>query len=333
MRIPKRILVLASLTFGGLVAACDTTTDTEASAPFDAGAALSDYEALEQALSSEGLAGFQMLTGRTPLGSLGPSRSGAARSPIISDFHRGATFVYDPEEDEYVVDRSRPGAPATGVRFVLYEIDAHGFPLVDQETGYADLVDEGDTSREDIVLHVGVVQHGVTMLDYRVALDETGTGGTLSVGGFLVDDGPRLDFAIEATGVDHGVRSSVDVSFDLGIHARDFEVSGSVRGEEGEPEGEGEIHVFARHRDESFRVDVIGDDGMIDGSVELNGELFATVSGPADDPTFLGASGAPLTGLEFLVLWHVVDSAEDVFDLLEDLLDPVDELVFLGAVL
>jgi hypothetical protein len=56
------------------------------------------------------------------------------------------------------------------------------------------------------------------------------------------------------------------------------------------------IQVTARHRNDSFRVDVAADDGIIDGTVELNGALFATVSGPKDDPTFLRASGDPLMG-------------------------------------
>ena len=98
-------------------------------------------------------------------------------------------------------------------------------------------------------------------------------------------------------------------------------------------EGEGDIEINARHRDESFGVDLTENDGIIDGAVELNGQLFATVSGPAADPTFLGSSGEPLTGREFLVVWHVIDSVEDIFDLLEELLDPVDDLVFLGAIL
>jgi hypothetical protein len=97
--------------------------------------------------------------------------------------------------------------------------------------------------------------------------------------------------------------------------------------------GEGDIDVTVRHRDQSLRVDVRGSDNNIDGSVFLNGDLFATVTGDADAPTFLGASGEPLTGLEYLVLGRVFDAVEDVFDFLEDLVDPVDDLILLGVVL
>ncbi len=69
------------------------------------------------------------------------------------------------------------------------------------------------------------------------------------------------------------------------------------------------------------------------GPSSSDGEVFATVSGPADAPTNLGAAGNPLTYEEVLVLQRIVDAIEDVFDFLEDLLDPIDDLVTLGLIL
>ena len=362
MSVQRWIHVLVSIAVGAVTVACDTSTEPVGSAPIDLGSALADYEAMDAILSSDGFAGFRALANRTPFAgspaaiegvgkvadgpaaqrrALGRALAGytsgntnsAAGAPIISDLHRGATFVYDPETDDYVVDPERPGAPTTGVRFIIYQVDVAGRPLVDHEIGHADLVDEGDGSLEDIILHMIVTEGSETILDYRTALDDTGSGGTLAVLGFVSGDNIRLDFDIDAVGTQNGARSSLDLTFDLRINARGFHVAGSVRGVDEGTEGEGDIEVTVRHGDKSLRVDVSGDQGIIDGSVELNGQLFATVSGPADDPTFLGSSGEPLTGAEFLVLWHVLDSVEDVFDLLEDLLDPVDELVFLGAIL
>lgn len=324
--------ILATITLAGLTVGCEAGTSPQESAPFEANTALADYQALDAALSGDGVDGLRQLSGRLPLQTI-PSAGSPATSPIISGLHRGATFVYDPTRDEYAVDPDRTGAPATGVRFILYELDGTGTPLPDQESGHADLVDEGDGSAEDIVLWMTVVQSGVTVLDYRTSLDENGPEGNLTVDGFLVGDNVRLVFSIDGAGVHEGARSEVNLSFDLRIDARDFQVTGSVAGREEGAESGGRIQVTAQHRDESFGVDVVGDDGIIDGIVELNGALFATVSGPEDDPTFLRASGDPLTGLEFLVLWRVIDSVEDVFDFVEDLIDPVDELVLLGAVL
>jgi hypothetical protein len=61
--------------------------------------------------------------------------------------------------------------------------------------------------------------------------------------------------------------------------------------------------------------------------------VFATAKGDHENPTILGRNGEPITGVELLVLGRIIDSVEDVFDFLEDLLDPVDDLVFWGLVL
>lgn len=353
------------LVAAGFAAACDAGTGPELRTDLDTDAALADYEALQTALGSAELVGFQALAGRTPFGGApaavdavagmrapgsgadarafaldlfrrvraGRSLDGAAAAPIISDFHRGATFVYDPDLDRWVVDPDRDGAPATGVRFVLYEVDGRGDPIVDQERGHADLIDEGDFSNQDIALRLKVVEDSETVLDYATTLDDQGTRGELTVNGWLQGDGVRLDFDIHAIGTDDGGTETLDLDFDLAVEARDFSVSGSVSGiEEGE-DGAGHIDVSVHHRDASIRADVSGDDGVLDGTIYLNGDVFATVSGPEDDLVFLGADGHTLTWPEMLVLRHVFDSIEDVFDFLEDLVDPVDELVVLGAIL
>jgi len=75
-------------------------------------------------------------------------------------------------------------------------------------------------------------------------------------------------------------------------------------------------------------VDMTGEDGILDGTIFVNGEAFATVTGPEDDPVIADPEGGPLTVSELRVLRR-----EDVFDFLEDILDPVDELVLLGFIL
>jgi hypothetical protein len=290
--------------------------------------AVSDYEAIERALTSPVLSGLGPIGEQSLLFGSSARTSGPAGAPIISQFHRGKTFVYDLEFENYRVDPERDGAPATGVRFITYATDAAGRPIVGQETGYADLVDEGDGSAEDVALHLLVRQGAAAVLDYSIRADDTGHGGTLAVGGFL-QGADRLEFTVDV----EGRHDELDVDFDLGIDARDFEVSGSVYGAKEGESGEGEIEIHARHGTHSFTVDVTGDDDMIDGTIELDDRLFATVSGPAAAPVFLGASGRPLTPLELLVVLHLVDVSEDLFDLLEDLVDPADNLIFLGAIL
>jgi len=144
------------------------------------------------------------------------------------------TFVYDPETDDYAADPERTGAPETGVRLITYEVDEAGMPIVEQETGYADLIDEGDQSAEDIVLHLIVVQNEITVLDYRTTLDENPNRGALTLHGFLQGDGVRGDFHIEAVGTESEAQTMLDVAFELRVDARDFSITGNVSGiEEG----------------------------------------------------------------------------------------------------
>jgi hypothetical protein len=154
----SRLSRLASIAaLGTFAVAYDSSTGPDLETTLDTEAALSDYEALDAAFSSTEFAGFQALGGRTPFGAspaaidvvaafsapraedggrafalnlarrihaadatLGPAATtrGPATAPIISDTHRGVTFVYDLETDDYAADPERTGAPETGVRFI-----------------------------------------------------------------------------------------------------------------------------------------------------------------------------------------------------------------------
>jgi hypothetical protein len=362
----NRAAFFCSLTF--IAAGCDTGTGPTAETELDTEEALADYEALATALGSSDWAGFQALGGRTSFSGAAAAvvavngltdadreddgrrfalrlaeglrhamteaeGGGPAAAPIISGLHRGATFVYDPSTDDYQVDPDRSGAPETGVRFIIYAVDESGTPILAEETGHADLVDEGDGSAEDIVLHLTVVHMDATVLDYRTTLDFDLGSGTLTVRGFLSGDDVRLDFDLELAARESGEDTLLDIAFDLRIDSRDFSIVGQVQGIEDGDDGGGEIDITVRHRGDSIRVDVHGSNGLLEGTIFVNGAVFATVDGPADDPTIVGATGQALTFGEFLVLRQIFDTIEDVFDFVEDLVDPVDELVVLGIIL
>jgi len=357
-----------TMLLGLMSAACDGSTAPSITESLDTDAAIEDFQALENVFASEDWAAFQALGGRTPFGAAGASievagalagaatRDGGlsltstlvdrvvaahadfdeapALGPIISGWHRGSTFVYDPSTDEYEPDLTREGAPATGVRFIVYAVDPAGVPIIAEERGYADLIDEGDGSAEDIALRLRVVMGDETVLDYLTTLDHDATSGALSVGGFLAGDGARLDFDIRAAAREADGVTLLDVDFDLAVEARGFSITGAVRGiEDGAEDDGGSVDITVRHRSDSLRVDMTGADGLLDGSVYLNDRLFATVQGPEDDLVFLGADGHPLRPGEILVLHRIVDVIEDAFDFLEDLIDPVDEIVLLGVIL
>jgi len=328
---------------------------------------MADYEALDGILASPGMEGFRALAQGVTFGSFGQAvtfaagvaedlsllgepgggralasqlaRSaadvgfGPAENPIISSFRRGKTFVYDPSLGRYVMDPALAGAPATGVRFILYEPGPDGRPDPEKEMGYADLIDEGDDSLEEIALRLVVVEGVDTILDYRTTVDVLAQGGEVTVDGFLQGDTERLDFHIQVAASAGGDGATLDISFEMAIENRAFSIGGSVKGAAGDSGAGGEITLLVRHGTDSFSLEAAGSDAEILGAVYLNGELFATVEGDPNSPTIRGAGGGEITWAEILVLRRILDWAEDVFDLFEDLLDPVDELVIIALIL
>lgn len=354
------LMVLVLLTG---VTACESSTSPRSLLELDTGAALADYETLTRVLSTQGFAGFQALEGRTPFGErsgvsavagLGgaeaassprafamqllqdarqveASADGPWAAPVLSDRFLGKTFVYDSTLDEYVVDPERTGAPAGGVRFVLYEVDAQGRPRSGKEIGYADLVDEGRGSAADVQLRWIAVESGKTILDYRTSVDESPDQARVTVDGFVLDDGARLDFSVDLKGRTAGGKSFLDMNFDLRVDDRDFRVTGEVRDvEDGKENGGGSVVVAVKHRAQALRVELDGSGGTVDGSIFVDGRLFATLTGDPDHPEVKGASGEPVTTGEAMVVLAVVEIVDDVFKLVEDLLEPVHELLVLG---
>ncbi len=257
----------------------------------------------------------------------------AARGPIISGWHRGTTFVYDPDTDRYQPDLTRADAPETGVRFILYDVDETGTPIVESEVGHADLVDEGDGSVEDIVLRLTAVVHEETVLDYRITLDHDAASGALTVDGFVVGAGVRLDFAVALALSEVDGVGQAELDFELAVDARDFVVVGHVSGIREGHEGMGSAELDVSHGSRTVAVRMLAEAGELDGTVLLDGAPFATITGPARDPVIADPDGEPLTLKELRVLRRIVHVVGDVLDLLEDVLDPVDELVLLGVVL
>jgi len=349
-----------------MLAGCDSSTGPDEGPAFDTEKAQADHEALDVLLSSDFMEGFRAMSAGIDFQSVGaegalamalgkelpalsdPARAGSAatrvvevmaereqrplESPIISQFSRGKTFAYDPGLGRYAWDPELEGAPETGVRFILYEPGTDGKPDPSAQIGYADLIDEGDDSAEDIALRLVVVEGSDTVLDYRTTLDVADQSGTITVDGFLQGDQDRLDFQIEVTGSGGDDGNARDINFEMGLDTRDFLIQGSVSGVESDSGEGGDIDLLVAHGSDSFQVDVTGTDQALDGTVYLNGQLFVTVSGSPDDPLFTNAGGASPTFTETLVLRQIIDSTEDVFDFWEDLLDPVDELVILAII-
>ena len=310
-------------------AACDNAAAPETDEAFDARSAVDDYAALEGILSTADWQGLGVIAKAAPAAA--PARiggaSGPAAAPIISDFSRGATFVYDAELGDWVKDPDRDGAPSNGVRFIVYE-EVAGVPDPSRERGFADLIDMGDNSVDDVVLRLQVTEEGTMTMDYGLQADETGGRGFIRAQGFVRGDDGRLDFDVQLEGSEAGPN---EIVFDLAVDERDFTVRGNLVGSDHSDDGE--VHISAEHRVNSLDLDFVALGGEVSGGVDLDGNNFVRVSGTPDDPQFTRPDGSPLRPLEVLALLRVVDLAEDVFDLVEDLVDPVGDILALGLIL
>ncbi|MBL8959486.1 MAG: hypothetical protein JNJ98_06525 [Gemmatimonadetes bacterium] len=357
-----RLTRALTLALVAMTAACEQST-APGTDGLDPAAALADYQALNQLLGSEGFDAVSGLGGRTPMStgtlvaamqdlpSLVQGRAGReyavnlfraahqqARTStfaktVISTRHLGRTMVYSPALDRYVIDSARTGAPSNGVRFVAYEQDAGGKPVVGREIGYADLLDEGANTGPAIALRLKVVTRNVTTLDYRTTVDVSTTGGSIDVTGFATDGPARFDFTIGLDARKVGARTLLDADFQFAVPTRNFTINGTVRDVEEGRDGEGKITVTARHQENTLRSAVTGTAGTLDGTITWNGTTFVTISGPASNPTLRGRTGQPLTGDELLMVRNVMQLNDDVFDLVEELMEPVEDLVLLGTIL
>jgi hypothetical protein len=357
---PSLLLLLSALATG-----CQETSGPGALSQLNAAAALADYQAMDAVLQSNGWNSFRMTAANLDVTRIGAAPALAARAsaaldqlarggnprafagaltavangvavevarlPLISEGNRGKTFVYDAERHDWVIDPAQTGAPANGVRFITYQPKG-AEPDATKPIGHADLIDLGGAS-SGIALRLIVVEGSLTVLDYETTLEGENGSGHVTVEGFLQNQRDRLDFDIDVRGQNTNGTERGDVSFDLAMAAREFHVSGDVHSEKQNGSEHSTVDLGVRHGTASFRVDIANDLGTLSGDIDLNNAAFAKVSGTAGQAVFKNPSGGDITGTEALVLWRIFDITEDVFDLFEDLVEPIAGLVIMAVIL
>jgi hypothetical protein len=351
------------------VAACGDTgklsTEPE-DVSFDAARVQADAQAMENALASPVLRSFAVMAGHLSVGpsaraavhgsvdllAAGPAlaqsdakqvaaalagrvMSGVPASPndqrVIPPEVLGITLVYDPVRREYVPAPERGGAPADGVRFILYAVNpVTRQPIVDTEVGYADLIDKGDARPSSIALQLIVVSDGMTHLDYSVTASGSEQSGSLEVAGFLTDGETRLEFDISANGKDTGSGRALNVDFDFAVPARDFRVEARVAVEHSALGASQEIELVIQSESTTLRFDVEEDERTVNATVRVNDQSFATISGDRHHPVVRGGSGRVLTPEDAHALRRMLGLVEGVFQVFGELLGPVAGMVELG---
>ena len=335
---PLALLVVAAAACGG-----DDATGPGSDDPFDPEQSNTEFAAVEQAIGanadleadmihvSAALAAMPSgawilepsdLAARTPLvGAVhaAPLALSGASQPIIPADLLGTTFEWNDVEGAYAATE-RTGAPAAGVRFILY--DRTQVPPV--EDGFLDLTDESDPSADRLNVHVE--KNGVTRLDYDVEVVETTSTLTLTVDGFLTDGTSRVDFEVVQAIAETAGGFSMAVSYSLSLageslgvdveYVLDFATTASVELTTTFVNGANTLVLYLSQEGE----------GDLTGSVEWNGDLVMTIIfDGTGQPTFLGPEGEELTAAEAAAIQEMFEISFDGLGLLEAY------LLFLGA--
>ncbi|MEO8621564.1 MAG: hypothetical protein ABI625_10895 [bacterium] len=218
-----------------LTAAChDDASVNPRVEPFDAAGALAKFEPVAAVLD-QGV--FKSFYGALPVFEHF-FRSGDS-SPGIPPGVLGQTFVYDPTSKLYVVDQHATGAPANGVRFVLYAWEqtqlAPASPLT--RLGYVDLApanggNSGEATRILMVRDAGqtaiadfVVAHGFTADIQSFGIAGSATDGTttmnISLDGTRTAANPHhLVFDVTLSSQALGIRAVERLTFDQATAAQ-----------------------------------------------------------------------------------------------------------------
>jgi hypothetical protein len=226
----------------------------------------------------------------------------------------GATFVYNPDLGEYQIDPEATGAPADGVRFILYAVDPilHSVVLPLNQVGYLDLIDVS-TASADAVRIVAVVGD-VTYIDYVASASVGTSSATISAEGFLFDGTDQVDFDMSIT----LTTSQFSVDYLLSTDDGSIRLQAALSSEDESMtaeltlEGDGDTIVL------EFTVGT----STVSGEIRYNGDVVVTVAGTPEAPTFTKPDGTALTQDEIDALEAFGEIVDYLFDAFDNLLWP-----------
>jgi hypothetical protein len=241
----------------------------------------------------------------------------------ISSSVLGTTFVWDEINDVYVAS-SLTGAPANGVRFVLYAVDPVMLRPVEPvvEVGYADVIDQSTASTTDI--RVKVAEANVVYLDYDVTVTGTASGGVVTISGFASNGSSRADFNLKSTVSDTAGGLVVSLDYDINVPSRGVSLNWTAT-LANISDTDVAVTLDLSIAGPNGNVRLVGTFGASGGTftVKVNGDPFATVTLTGSQPVITGAHGDPLTPDEEETLRTILDYYEQSQSAFTDLLAPI----------
>jgi hypothetical protein len=350
LQVAKRSVTLLAAVSIALTGCGDSSPDV----PFNPAGTSADIDAIGAAFGTSTMADFQSLSflfdaaygaplisssaaaldirGRGPAGMRAAAMRSAKRlarllPPAKASFGvvgaaipagiAGTTFEYS---GGVYVAGVRSGAPANGVRFLLYAVDpVTGLPTTAlEETGYVDITDLSGTSIQSA--RVQVVSGSTTYIDYTATANPA--TGRVTVVGFVTDGTYRANLNLRTTVTAAGALTLVysldvpqrDVSIDLTLGASNLDTQNPT------------ISINLSMSGPNGTLSMIGQFTVDGGTLTVrNGSTTLatiTVTGAAD-PVITGADGLPLTDEDATALRGIFDLSGEAMASFDQMLVPV----------
>jgi hypothetical protein len=256
--------------------------------------------------------------------------AGPASGPLLPVDFLGRTYEHDQLEG-YWHNADRLGAPANGVRFILYEVDPITEDPGTTEIGYVDLMDESTTLA--YIARVVAVTGGVERINYTVSAVIANQTLSFNISGFISDGTDQVDVDLSLSFTDTFPVSSATVDYLISVPTRDFDVDATVVLTFNNETLQGSIAIDGSFMQGAHTVTVSalvefgeGDVPTEGGTVEIHvdGQLFAVVTVSNETITVQNGTGGALTSVEADAVRSIFDGLDSLFeDRFEDFVRPV----------
>ncbi|HUL03765.1 MAG TPA: hypothetical protein VLV16_11110 [Gemmatimonadales bacterium] len=365
MRSHIRVLVGLALGATLVLGACSESTAPTFSDPM---ATASQAAALDSALGAPAVASFQSLTaniqlappvsriagavrtmslaqpGRDRYAALArqsqalkqvvPAFATAAATGLFPDSTLGWVFGWDTGSSQYV-RVATTGGPTNGVRFLLYEVNASGHPVIPlNQVGYADFMDEG--TGNVAVLHIQIKSNSgqTTYLDYTFTGSGNSASFNASVTGFVSNGlGPVFNKTLTFTVTIAGTQSSVTFTSNYSLNNPQVTVQEAVTASDNGTTTTLAINfTFTGPRETVSMSGTLGiSDADLSATIDLtfriNGHTIATVTGSTDNPVITHSGGGELTTNERTALTYLFLAAANLASQLNDVFAPAQNVL------
>lgn len=240
----------------------------------------------------------------------------------------GKTFVYDIDLDAYVVSELT-GAPADGVRFLLYSIDAETGLVIEPlvQVGWVDITRTATESTLTGRIEI-YVTGGTKVMDYSATLGGTAVAPTFAVTGFAGVGVNRVDFSL-TTGISLST-GAVTITWQTDVAARNLRsrVQLAISGGDYPTATIGAVlRAGVRKVEIAGTIDFFAGGELI---VEVGDRIFAIITIGEVDVTITDENGDPLSPEDEETLMRIFEWFEGTFGVPDALLAPLWTVLDVG---